>query len=109
MTRAEVYTMLNNTGIPTVYHHFREGTGKQPPFVCFYYPNDDDFKADDTHYVKVNALTVELYTDEKDFGKESTVETALLNAGLVFRKNEVYIDTEKMFMVTYETEVIIDG
>ena len=109
MTRAEIYTMLNAIGIPCVYHHFSEGSGQQPPFICFYYPNDNDFKADDTRYVRVDALTIELYTDNKDFTLEETVENALLGAGLVFTKTESYIDTEKMFMVVYETEVLING
>lgn len=109
MTRAEINTLLKGVGVPTVYHHFREGTGQQPPFICFYYPNDDDFKADNTHYVRVDALTVELYTDNKDFGLESTLETALLGAGVVFSKTETYIDSEKMYMIVYETEVLING
>lgn len=109
MTRAEIYTMLNAIGIPCVYHHFSEGSGQQPPFICFYCPNDNDFLADNTNYVKVDALTVELYTDNKDFELEGRLEAALNGAGLVYTRFGEYIDSEKMYMQTYETEVFIDG
>ena len=50
---------------------------------------------------------IPVYTDNKDFAIENAVEAALNAAGLVFSRNESYIDTEKMYMVSYETEVII--
>lgn len=109
MTRAEIFTMLKSVGIPTAYHHFAENTGIQPPFICFYCPDDNDFLADNTNYVKVDALTVELYTDNKDFELEGRLEAALNGAGLVYTRFGEYIDSEKMYMQTYETEVLIDG
>lgn len=109
MTRAEIFTLIKSAGAPAAYSHFRDNTGQQPPFICFYYPNDDDFKADNTHYVGIDALTVELYTDNKDFALEKTLESILLGAGLVYSKTETYIDTEKMYMITYTMEVLIDG
>lgn len=108
MTRAEIYTMLTTVDIPVAYHHFSEASGQEPPFICFYYPNDDDFKADDTHYARIDAVTIELYTDNKDFTLEASLEAALLNAGIVYGKTEEYISGEKMYMTTYNTEVLID-
>lgn len=107
MTRAEIYTMLKSVGIPAAYDHFNEGTGIQPPFIVFYYPNDNDVIADNTNYVRVDALTVELYTDTKDFKLEKKLEDALTGAGLVYSRFGEYIDSEKMYMQTYQTEVLI--
>lgn len=115
MTYKQVYSLLSNIEyeagkkIPVAYLMFPadDPTNPPPPFICYYYTGDDDLKADNTNYQKIRPLTVELYTDNKDFAIENAVETALNAAGLVFSRNESYIDTEKMYMVSYETEIIV--
>lgn len=111
MTYKEVADMIEGIGIPFAYDHFPENDPTQPapapPFICFYFQGSSDMAADDTNYQRIRALTLELYTDNKDFAMEETVETALNGAGLVFSRTEVYIDSERMYMVTYSTEIII--
>lgn len=107
MTYKEVKTLLSSAGIPVVYYQWPEGQAPEPPYLVFYYPGDNDFKADDQNYTKIRELTVELYTDQKDFALEETVESIL--SPLVYSRNEAYLDTERMFMVSYETEVLING
>lgn len=107
MTYKEVKTLLSSAGIPVVYYQWPEGQAPEPPYLVFYYPGDNDFKADDSNYSKIRELTVELYTDQKDFALEETVESIL--SPLVYSRNEAYLDTERMFMVSYETEVLING
>lgn len=109
MTYEEVASMIAEAKIPYAYYQFPEDTGQQPPFICFYYPNSDNFSADNLPYTLIKALTIELYTDEKDFDLESRIESILINHGLNYRKSETYIDTEKMQMEVYETEVLING
>lgn len=101
--------MVSSIGVPYAYHHFTEDTAKPPPFVCFYYPGDDDLMADNSNYAKIRPLTIELYTDNKDFDLEATVEGVLAANELPFSRDETYIDTEKMYLVTYQTEVVING
>ena len=99
--------MISSIGLPYAYYQFPDGTQQEPPFVCFFYTNSDDFYADNTNYQAVRPLTVELYTDNKDFTLESTVETVLLSHNLPFTKTESYIDTERMYQISYAVEVII--
>lgn len=112
MTYKQVYQALSNIqlsgeNIPVAYLMFPEGESPSPPFICYYYTGDDDLLADDTNYKKIRPLTVELYTDNKDFAVEDAVETALNAAGLVFSRLESYIESEKMYMVSYGTEIIV--
>ena len=65
--------------------------------------------ADNTNYAKVRRLIIELYTDNKDFDMEDATEAVLNSHGLFYSKNEVYIDTERMYEVIYESEVILNG
>lgn len=106
MTRTEIAAMLEAVGIPVAYYQFPE-PGQEPPFICYFFAGDHDFIADNTNYQKIDRLSVELYTDNKDFGLEKSVEDALNGAGLVWSREDSYIDSEKMNEVAYESEVVI--
>lgn len=109
MTTQEIAKMIEEVGVPYAYYQFTNATAKPCPFICFYYADSDDMSADNVNYVKVRRLVVELYTDNKDFELENTVETVLNNHGLFYSKSEIYIDSERMYEVIYESEVIING
>lgn len=107
MTYKEVATLIESIGLPFAYDHFPEGQGPNPPFICFYFAGSDDLSADNTNYQRIRPLTLELYTDNKDFTTEETVENALNAAGLVYSRTEVYIGAERLYEVVYSTEIII--
>jgi len=108
MTPQNINTMIESVGIPYAYHQFADDTGQQPPFICFFYGNSDDLAADDTNYTRFERLYIELYTDEKDFALEKTIETLLNANDLVFAKEQTYIDSERMHETIYTTEVILE-
>lgn len=107
MTFKEISSMIAGIGCPYSYYQFPEGTGQATPFVCFYFSGDNDMKADNANYQKIEHLIIELYTDTKDFAMESTVEGVLASNGMVWSRDESWIDTERMNMVTYEMDVVI--
>ena len=106
MTYKEVSDMIEGIGLPFAYYEFPQ-TIEGPPFICFLYPDADDFLADNTNYAKIRPLSIELYTDNKDFALEATAERTLAEHGLVFAREETFIDSERMHMVTYTTDIII--
>lgn len=108
MTFAEVYNMINGIGLPCAYYQFPDNTGQQPPFICFFYSNSDDFAADNSNYTKIETLVIELYTDVKDFEKEAAIETALKAKGLTWTREEEFLDSEQMHETIYTTEVLIN-
>lgn len=119
MTYKQVYEIVSaieiepGKTIPCAYYMFPEddpnNPAPPPPFLVYYYPGDDDFKADDTNYTKIRQLTIELYCDNKNFTLEKAVEDALNSNGFVYAKSEDYIESEKLYMTTFDTEVIING
>lgn len=109
MTYQDVAQLVASIGVPYAYYQFTEDTAKPPPFVCFYFPGDSDVKADDRNYATIRPLTIELYTDNKDFALEATVESVLTAHGLPFSRDEAFISSEKLYLVTYQTEVVING
>lgn len=108
MTYQEVATMVASIGVPYAYYQFPDGTEQLPPFVCFYYANDNDFLADDSNYQKVENLTIELYTDNKDFSLEATIESVLASNGMVWTRSERWIDSERMMMTVYEMDILLE-
>lgn len=108
MTTREVKQMIDETGLPNAYHHFREGTGREPPFVVFYFPDSVDFMADGINYAKRRRLIIELYTDAKDFASEAVIEGVLTAHGQPYEMAEAYIEGEQMYMAAYTTEVYIN-
>lgn len=109
MTYKEVATMVAGIGLPYSYYQFPEGTEQSPPFVVFFYTSSDDVYADDQNYQRIVTLNIELYTSEKDFETEATVEGILKNNNLTYYKEENYIDSERMWQIAYEMEVLING
>lgn len=107
MTYKQVADLVAGIGVPYAYYQFPEGTGQDCPFICFYFTESNDLAADNTNYLRIRQLVVELYTDNKDFALESAVEAALNQGGLVYSRLESYIDSERMYMVAFTTEVII--
>ena len=109
MTYQEVSNLIDSIGLPCAYDHFTDDTGKELPFICFIYPESDDFIADNINYTKIRQLQIELYTENKDFALEDRIETILAGAGLVYNVNSGYLSDEQMYMTTYNTEVLING
>lgn len=107
MTTQEVATMVAEIGIPSAYYQFPDNTEQTTPFVCFFYSGDNDFKADDSNYQKIEHLIIELYTDNKDFALEQTVESVLASHGMVWTRDEEWIESERMLEVVYEMDVVI--
>lgn len=105
MTHQEIIEMMNEMKLPYAYHHFVEGESPDPPFLVFLYPGSDNFAADGKVYFKVNRLNIELYTDLKDVELEETVEAVLDEHGIFYEKSEVWIETENLYEVLYQTEV----
>ena len=107
MTYKEVADLIDGFKLPWAYYQFEQGTAVAPPFLVYFYTGDDDLKADNINYQKVRELTIELYTEEKDFAKEDALEAYLTEHGICYSKTESYIDTERMHMVAYAAEIII--
>lgn len=119
MTLLQVYQMVSTIEkepgefIPCAYYMFPEddpdNPAPPPPFLVYYYTGDNDFLADNSNYQAIRHLVIELYCDNKTFSLEQAVESALTSNGFVYSKSEDYIESEKLYMTTYDTEVIVNG
>lgn len=109
MTFEQIQEMLQATGLPVAYYQFEDNTGLAPPFLCWYSPGTDGFYADNKVYSQLADITVELYTEDKRWDLEEQIEEILNRHEMPYQKNESYIDSEKLFLISYYTEVFING
>ena len=107
MTYADIAAMVESIGLPWDYYQFEDDTKQAPPYVVYFFEGSDDQYADNTNYQKIERLTIELYSDDKDYEDEAVIEKTLTEAGLTWVKSEAYIDTEKLRMVVYQMDVLI--
>lgn len=107
MTYQEVATMISGLNIPFAYYQFPENTEQACPFICFFFENSNDLAADNTNYQRIRTLSIELYTDNKDFALEESVEALLNSNGLVYTREETFLDSERMNMVTFTTDIVV--
>ena len=108
MTYTEVIEMLTSTGIPFTYYSWPEKEAPQLPYICFYYPESQNEVADNKVHQHIEELTIELYTAYKDFALEEAVQDVLDSCEVVWERDEEFITGERMFIITYSTQIVID-
>ena len=92
-----------------VYYQYPVGLAPEPPYIIYWTPDRDDFRADNSNYVKIATLVVELYTNTKDPALETAIENWFESQELAPYIEETFLDDEAMHETIYTMEVIIDG
>lgn len=103
MTQAQLQVALDTSGYPTVYGSFKEPT--KPPYIVFIRPSNENVSSDKKVHGKFQNYNVELYTKKKDLAAEKKLEDILGVIDPEYDTLETYIDTEKMYMVTYSITI----
>lgn len=109
MKREDVKTMVQSVGLPCSYYQFPDNTPQSPPFIVWFFSRNMDVYADDSNYTDKEVLNIELYTRYRDFEQEQAVEEILSSNGFTYAKEASFIDNEKIWQISYESEVIING
>ena len=105
MNLIELKNILEATGYPVAYSHFKESP-PSVPYICYRTQGTENFFADNKIYQEVVPVDIELYTEKKDLTAESKIKAALQNNGINYEMvPEVYIDSESLFMNTFEMEL----
>lgn len=109
MLVSDIKDMLGQTGLNVTYFSWPEKEAPQLPYLLWYFPGSDNFAADDKVYKRIETLNIELYTQNKDFATEQAVEGVLEAHHMVWDRTESYIESEHMYQVLYQMEVIINA
>jgi hypothetical protein len=105
MNLIELKIILEATGYPVAYSHFKDSP-PSIPYICYRTQGTENFFADNKIYQEVVPVDIELYTEKKDLTAESKVKAALQAKGINYEMvPEVFIDSEKLFLNTFEVEM----
>lgn len=107
-TYEEIAQFVESIGLPCAYYQFDDGTPQAPPFICWIYGYNPVY-ADNSNFVDINEMTLELYTRTKDIALEAQVEAALKAEGFSYSKESTYINSERIWQTAYMMEVIINA
>lgn len=92
--------LFADIGIP--FDYFVNPKPGQVPFMVYYGTGSANFHADDGVYQKNDNWNLELYVRQKDPELEAQIESILDENEIIWtRGQEVYIDTEAVFLVPY--------
>lgn len=108
MKYSEIPGILEETGYPVAYYEWPENEVPALPYIVYWYPQSDDFSADDGTYLPIDEMRIELYTETKSFAAERNVEEVLQRHGIRYAKTETRLDKEQMYGVLYVSSIIAE-
>lgn len=97
--------LIKEMDIAFAYDHFAEGEAPKLPFICYLFPESNNFSADGKVYFKALKVHMELYTDFKDVEAELKTEAVLDKHGIFYNKIETWIESERLYEVLYIFEM----
>lgn len=107
MTYQDIFSMLQETHLPVAYNFFE--TPQTLPYIIFTFPTNNDFVADNSNYVEIVRVQVELYTERKSIPTERILEDVLKAHNCVYEKSSAWIESESMNVTYFEMEILING
>lgn len=87
------------------YRAFPVGKAPKLPFIVYLVTGTDNFDADNAVYHVIQNVSIELYTAKKDVATEQKVEAKFAEIGLVWDKDETYLDDENCYEIIYSTSI----
>lgn len=104
MNQVQMIALLNTLPTPSFYDHALEG--QTLPFIAIHSEQPDNFAADNSVYCEKWNFRVDLYTVNKDTVREASIKKLLNDNGIAWTKTEQFIDSEQMWEVEFEFEVL---
>jgi hypothetical protein len=93
--------ILSDYKIPFEFSHFSKPM--TPPFMVYTVPSTNNFKADNSVYLNVDEVEIELYTRQNTLSEEKALEKYMSENGIIWDKvSQSWLDDEKIFMTVYE-------
>lgn len=105
MGELKLVEILDSTGFEIAYSDFKEKP--KTPFIAYLLSSTSSFMADNVEYLKIGQYRIELYTDEKNEVSQRKLEQAFEANEIIYEKDEAYIESERLFLTTYDIEWII--
>lgn len=105
MTLPELKKKIDTLGLPVAYYCFAPGQVPELPYIVYYADEDVGFYADDIVYYEECAVTIEVYSTQKDLQLETKIKKLLNDNQLPYESYESFLDSENMYLKAYEINI----
>lgn len=105
MTLPELKELLKRLGMPVGYYQWAAGQVPELPYILYYSDEDNNFFADDIVYSTGHAVTVEVYSQNKDLELEERVKELLRKNDIAYESYGDFLKTEDMYLKAYEFNI----
>lgn len=108
MTLENLKGLLEATGYPVAYSHFKALPNKpipEPPYIIYLVTYSSNFHADNKVHKQVQNVDIELYTVKKDLQAELILESILDANDTPYDTAEAFIESENLFQKIYEVRL----
>lgn len=104
MTYVELIEEMEVLGFPCTYNSFKK---PQPlPYTVVTFAYNNDLIADNYNYQNVGNYQLEYYNSTKHPSDEKKIENRLKELRLPYSKTETFLDSENLYRVIYEIQLI---
>ena len=104
MNQIQMIALLNTLSVQSFYGQAPVGTVL--PFLTIHTEQPDNFAADNGVYCEKWNFRLDLYSVAKDLTLEADIKKLLNDNGIYWTKTEEYIDSENVWEVEFEFEVL---
>lgn len=103
MLQSEVYELLCSTDLEVYF--YEADTDPMLPYIVYLKDGETAWGADGRNFLRKDSYIVELYSARKDFANQEKIEKALDSVGIRYDAMEIYIEKEKMYLVTFAFDI----
>ena len=101
MRQSELYKLLCSIGLEVYFYEADQNPTL--PYIVYLKDGETAWGSDSRNFLRKDSYIVELYSARKDFANQEKIEKALDSVGIRYDATEIYIEKEKMYLVTFAT------
>lgn len=105
MTLPKLKALLKTLGLPVGYLQWAAGQAPDLPYILYYSDEDNNFFADDVVYSTGYAVTVEVYSQNRDLELEGRVKDLLRENNISYESYGDFLKSENMYLKAYEFDI----
>ena len=103
MRQSELYKLLFSIGLEVYFYEADQNPTL--PYIVYLKDGETAWGSDSRNFLRKDSYIVELYSARKDFANQEKIEKALDSVGIRYDATEIYIEKEKMYLVTFAFDI----
>lgn len=103
MQQSELYKLLCSIGLEVYFYEADQNPTL--PYIVYLKDGETAWGSDGRNFLRKDSYLVEFYSARKDFANQEKIEKALDSVGIRYDATEIYIEKEKMYLVSFAFDI----